>query len=112
MARRYAYENKLNGIVVPNPDAWLGIIVAGKTYVDLRESFQELGLDEAELRRCGVRVLKIGMLFPLEQRILHEFARGLDEILVVEEKRPFLEMFAKNILYGQARAPRIVGKFD
>src|ERR1700730_14800987 len=112
MARRYAYENKLNEIAVPNPDAWLGIVVAGKTYVDLRKSYQEWGLDETALRRRGIRVLKIGMLFPLEPRIVHEFARGLEEILVVEEKRPFLEMFAKNILYGQARAPRIVGKYD
>jgi indolepyruvate ferredoxin oxidoreductase len=112
VARRYARENKLNRIVFPNPNAWLGIITAGKTYHDLRQSFLELGLDDAALRRYGVRILKMGMLFPMEPTIVREFAQGLEEIFVIEEKRPFLEMFAKNALYGSANAPRIVGKFD
>jgi indolepyruvate ferredoxin oxidoreductase len=54
----------------------------------------------------------MGMLFPMEPTVVREFAKGLEEIFVIEEKRPFLEMFAKNALYGQANAPRIVGKFD
>jgi indolepyruvate ferredoxin oxidoreductase len=112
VAKRYARENRLNNVVFPNPDAWLGIMTAGKTYNDLRQSFLELGLDDAALRRYGVRILKMGMLFPMEPAIVREFAQGLEEILVIEEKRPFLEMFAKNVLYGQAQAPRIVGKFD
>ena len=112
VAKRYARENKLNNVVFPNPDAWLGIITAGKTYNDLRQSFLELGLDDDALRRYGVRILKMGMLFPMEPTIVREFAQGLEEILVIEEKRPFLEMFAKNVLYGMANAPRIVGKFD
>jgi len=112
IAKRYAAANKLNRVVFPNPDAWLGIITAGKTYNDLRQTFLELGLDDAALRRHGVRILKMGMLFPMEPQVVREFARGLEEIFVVEEKRPFLEMFAKNVLYGMANAPRIVGKFD
>ena len=70
------------------------------------------GLDDAALRRYGIRVLKMGMLFPMEPTIVREFAEGLEEIFVIEEKRPFLEMFAKQVLYGRANAPRIVGKFD
>ncbi len=112
VAKRYAAANKLNQIVFENRDAWLGIITAGKTYHDLRQCFLELGLDDAALRRYGIRILKMGMLFPMEPQIVREFARGLEEIFVVEEKRPFLEMFAKNVLYGMANAPRIVGKFD
>ncbi|TMP98988.1 MAG: 2-oxoacid ferredoxin oxidoreductase, partial [Verrucomicrobia bacterium] len=112
VAKRYARENKLNNVVFANPDAWLGIITAGKTYNDLRQSFLELGLDDAALRRYGVRILKMGMLFPMEPSIVRDFAQGLEEIFVIEEKRPFLEMFAKNVLYGRANAPRIVGKFD
>jgi indolepyruvate ferredoxin oxidoreductase len=112
VARRYARENRLNNVVFPNPDAWLGIITAGKTYNDLRQCFLELGLTDEALRRFGVRILKMGMLFPMEPTIVREFARGLEEIFVIEEKRPFLEMFAKNVLYGSANAPRIVGKFD
>ena len=71
-----------------------------------------LGLDDAALKRYGIRILRMGMLFPMEPTIVREFARGLEEIFVIEEKRPFLEMFAKNVLYGMANAPRIVGKFD
>jgi indolepyruvate ferredoxin oxidoreductase len=112
VAKRYARENNLNRVVFDNPDAWLGIITAGKTYNDLRQSFLELGLDDAALRRYGIRILKMGMLFPMEPNSVRDFARGLEEILVIEEKRPFLEMFAKNVLYGTANAPRIVGKFD
>lgn len=112
VARRYARENNLNNVVFPNADAWLGIITAGKTYHDLCQAFLEMGLDEAALRRYGIRILKMGMLFPMEPTVVREFAQGLEEIFVIEEKRPFLEMFAKNVLYGSANAPRIVGKFD
>jgi indolepyruvate ferredoxin oxidoreductase len=112
VAKRYAAANKLNNVVFENSDAWLGIITAGKTYNDLRQCFLELGLDDAALRRYGIRILKMGMLFPMEPTVVRDFARGLEEIFVIEEKRPFLEMFAKNVLYGMANAPRIVGKFD
>ncbi len=112
LARRYAWENKLNRIVLPTSDAWLGILTSGKTYYDVRQALGELGLEEAALRRYGIRILKMGMLFPMEPRIVREFARGLEEILVVEEKRPFLEMFSKDILYGLADRPRVVGKLD
>jgi indolepyruvate ferredoxin oxidoreductase len=112
VAKRYARENKLNNVVFENRDAWLGIITAGKTYNDLNQAFLEMGLDAAALRHYGVRILKMGMLFPMEPTVVREFAQGLEEIFVIEEKRPFLEMFAKNVLYGTANAPRIVGKFD
>ncbi|CAG2134402.1 indolepyruvate ferredoxin oxidoreductase family protein [Cupriavidus numazuensis] len=112
VAKRYARENRLNNVVFGNADAWLGIITAGKTYNDLRQAFLELGFDDDALRRYGIRILKMGMLFPMEPTIVREFARGLEEIFVIEEKRPFLEMFAKDVLYGSANAPRIVGKFD
>ncbi len=112
LARRYAWENKLNRIVAPNPQAWLGIVTAGKTYYDVRQALTELGLDAAALQRCGIRILKMGLLFPMEPRIIREFGRGLQEILVIEEKRPFLEMFCKDILYSQVDRPRVVGKFD
>ena len=112
VAKRYARENNLNNVVFKNPDAWLGIMTAGKTYNDLMQAFLEMGLDADALRRYGIRVLKMGMLFPMEPTIVREFAEGLEEIFVIEEKRPFLEMFAKQVLYGRANAPRIVGKFD
>jgi indolepyruvate ferredoxin oxidoreductase len=112
LARRYAYENKLNRITVPSPNAWLGIVTSGKTYYDVRQALVELGLDDGALRRYGIRILKIGMLFPMEPRIVREFGRGLQEILVVEEKRSFLEMFCKDVLYGMTDRPQVVGKVD
>ncbi|MBK6653565.1 indolepyruvate ferredoxin oxidoreductase family protein [Zoogloea sp.] len=112
VAKRYARANKLNNVVFENRDAWLGIMTAGKTYNDLKQAFLEMGLDDEALRRYGIRILKMGMLFPMEPTIVREFAEGLEEIFVIEEKRPFLEMFAKQVLYGRANAPRIVGKFD
>jgi TPP-dependent indolepyruvate ferredoxin oxidoreductase alpha subunit len=104
VAKRYARENKLNNVVFENPDAWLGIMTAGKTYNDLMQAFLEMGLDDDALRRYGIRILKMGMLFPMEPTIVREFAEGLEEIFVIEEKRPFLEMFAKQVLYGRANA--------
>ncbi|MBI2276421.1 MAG: indolepyruvate ferredoxin oxidoreductase family protein [Dechloromonas sp.] len=112
VAKRYARANNLNNVVFRNPDAWLGIITAGKTYNDLNQAFLEMGLDDAALRQYGIRILKMGMLFPMEPTVVRDFAQGLEEIFVIEEKRPFLEMFAKEVLYGTANAPRIVGKFD
>ncbi len=111
-ARLYAEANHLNRITVTAPDAWLGIVAAGKTYYDVREALAQLGLDDEALRRHGVRLLKIGLLFPLEPRIVREFARGLQDLMVIEEKRPFLELFVRNLLYDAADHPRVVGKHD
>ncbi|MCB5944683.1 indolepyruvate ferredoxin oxidoreductase family protein [Acidocella sp. KAb 2-4] len=110
--KRYAAANNLNRVVLRNENAWLGIITAGKTYHDVKQAFFELGLNDDDLKRLGVRILKMGMLFPMEPSVVRDFAQGLEEIFVIEEKRPFLEMFAKNVLYGTANAPRVVGKFD
>jgi len=111
-ARAFAAANHLNRIVVPSPGAWLGIAAAGKTYHDLREALGEIGLDDAALAHHGIRLLKIGMLFPMERDIVRRFARGLEEILVVEEKRAFVELFVRDVLYNEPDRPRVVGKYD
>ncbi|HSE93866.1 MAG TPA: indolepyruvate ferredoxin oxidoreductase family protein, partial [Methylomirabilota bacterium] len=111
-ARAFAAANGINRITVPTPGAWLGIAAAGKTYYDLREALRDLGLDDEALRRYGIRLLKIGMLFPMEPGIVHEFARGLEELLVIEEKRAFTELFIRDVLYNLAERPRVVGKQD
>jgi indolepyruvate ferredoxin oxidoreductase len=111
-AKAFAAANRLNRVTLDTPDAWLGIAAPGKTYYDLREALHELGLDDAALRRHGIRLLKIGMLFPMEPGIVREFARGLEELLVVEEKRAFCELFIRDILYNQAERPRVTGKYD
>jgi indolepyruvate ferredoxin oxidoreductase len=111
-AKMFAASNRLNRITIPTPAAWLGIAAPGKTYYDLREALAELGLDNAALRQYGIRLLKIEMLFPMEPGTVREFARGLEEILVVEEKRAFCELFIRDILYNQAVRPRVIGKSD
>jgi indolepyruvate ferredoxin oxidoreductase len=111
-AKAFAATHKLNRITVPTPNAWLGIAAPGKTYYDLREALAELGLDDAALRHHGIRLLKIGMLFPMEPTIVREFAAGLEELLVVEEKRAFCELFIRDVLYNQAVRPSVFGKRD
>src|SRR5215217_6360442 len=111
LALAYARENGLNRIEGARR-AWLGIVVPGKTYYDLMHALRELGLEGGALERAGIRILKLGMISPLEPEIAREFARGLHEVLVAEEKGPFVETLLKDALYGSADAPRIVGKRD
>jgi indolepyruvate ferredoxin oxidoreductase len=111
-AKLFAAANGINRITLDTADAWLGIAAAGKTYYDVREALGELGLDDEALRRHGIRLLKIGMLFPMEPGIVRQFARGLEEILVVEEKRSFVEMLVRDVLYNDAAHPLVVGKRD
>ena len=111
-AKAFAVANRINQITVPTPGAWLGIVAAGKTYYDLRQGLRDLGLDDDALQRHGIRLLKIGMLFPMEPGIIRKFARGLEELFVIEEKRGLMELFIRDILYNQAERPRVVGKRD
>ncbi|MGH1493245.1 MAG: indolepyruvate ferredoxin oxidoreductase family protein, partial [Acidimicrobiales bacterium] len=111
-ANEFIAHNKLNKQTVDTADAKLGFVAAGKTYYDLRAAFDQLGLDEAELRRRGIRIFKPAVVWPLEPTSVREFADGLDTIVVVEEKRAFVEMFAREALYGQTNAPKILGKRD
>ncbi|MFB9676469.1 indolepyruvate ferredoxin oxidoreductase family protein [Streptosporangium vulgare] len=109
LARAYARENGLNRVTADPRDAWLGVVASGTAYHDVREGFRKLGVTPEE---AGVRLLRIGMLWPLDPEIVRTFARGLSEILVVEEKAPLLETSVKDILYGTADAPRVLGKLD
>jgi indolepyruvate ferredoxin oxidoreductase len=111
LALAYARENEVNRIEGAK-DAWLGIVAGGKPYHDLMHALRNLGLGEGALERAGIRILKLGMVWPLEQEIVREFAHGLGEILVVEEKGPFLETHMKEALYGVQGAPLVHGKRD
>jgi indolepyruvate ferredoxin oxidoreductase len=112
LARQYAALNGLNPVSLPTRDAWLGIVAPGKVYYELLQALRDLGLDQRDLEHHGVRLMKVGMLYPHDRGSFREFARGLDEVLVVEEKLPFLETALRDALYGTADAPRIVGKCD
>ena len=112
LARQYATLNQLNPVTVGTRDAWLGVVAAGKVYYELVQALADLGLDQRALERAGIRLMKIGMLYPHDREAFRAFGRGLQEILVVEEKLPFLETALRDALYGTADAPRIVGKHD
>ncbi len=113
-ALAYARANKLNQIIWDSPHARIGIITAGKAYLDTRQALADLGIDEQTAAELGIRLYKIGMTWPLEADGVHHFAQGLDEILVVEEKRQILEYALKEELYSMkdGERPRVVGKFD
>ena len=117
-ALAYARANGLNRIVIDSPGAdkpaRLGIITAGKSYLDVRQAFDELGIDDALAAEIGIRLYKVGMVWPLESEGVRQFADGLEEILVVEEKRQLLEYQLKEELYNWREdvRPRVIGKFD
>ena len=114
-ALAYARLNGVNRIAVRSGDDRIGLVAAGKTYLDLRNALRLMGLDDADLQRAGIRILKLGMVYPLDREILERFitdtaAGELDEVIVVEEKRDFIETMMRDMLYRHPRAPRIVGK--
>jgi len=113
-ARAFARANNLNQVMLDSPSPRLGIITTGKSYLDVRQALNDLGLDEELCAQIGLRLLKVGMSWPLEPVSVHEFARGLDEILVVEEKRSIIEDQLTGQLYNWPvdKRPRVVGEFD
>jgi indolepyruvate ferredoxin oxidoreductase len=113
-ALAYVRANKLDRIEIDSPHARFGIMTAGKAYLDVRQALADLGLDDETCARIGVRLYKVGCVWPLEAQGAHAFAHGLEEILVVEEKRQILEYAIKEELYNwpDAQRPRVYGKFD
>jgi indolepyruvate ferredoxin oxidoreductase len=111
----YARTNGLDKIVWNTEKPRLGIATTGKSFGDVMQALADLGIDERVARDIGLRVYKIAMSWPLEPQGARRFAEGLEEILVVEEKRQVIEYQIKEELYtwdAGKRAPRIVGKFD
>lgn len=113
-ALAYARANKLNRVVVDSQAPRFGVAATGKSYTDLREAMGLLGIDDAYADELGLRVFRIDMTWPLEPQGVVEFARGLEEVLVIEEKRPFVETQIKEQLFNwdHARRPRVIGKYD
>jgi indolepyruvate ferredoxin oxidoreductase len=113
-ALAFARENKLNKIVIDSDKPKLGIITSGKSYLDVLQAFDDLGISEQQAGEIGIRVYKVGMPWPLEPVKTHEFATGLEEILVVEEKRSVMEDQLTGQLYNWPvdERPQVVGEYD
>ncbi|NMH95829.1 indolepyruvate ferredoxin oxidoreductase family protein [Pseudonocardia acidicola] len=112
MLRAFLAANPINTVEVDTPGAWLGIVAGGKAFTDVRQALRDLGLDDDGLRRAGITLLRLGMIHPIERDLLREFATGLDTVLVVEEKTPFVESAVRDVLYGLADAPAVIGSAD
>src|SRR5574339_238782 len=111
-ALAYVRANGMDRIVWDSPRARFGIVTTGKSFGDTMQALADLGIDERVARDIGLRVYKVAMSWPLEPQGAKRFAEGLEESLVVEEKRQLIEYQIKEELYNVARAPRVVGKFD
>ncbi|MGH8384265.1 MAG: indolepyruvate ferredoxin oxidoreductase family protein [Pseudomonas sp.] len=109
----YARKNGIDRLVMNSPKAKIGIITSGKSYLDVCQALKLLGIDEHRAEQLGLRVHKVGMVWPLDAEGVRQFAEGLDEIVVVEEKRHLIEYQLKEELYNWRAdvRPRIVGKF-
>jgi indolepyruvate ferredoxin oxidoreductase len=109
----FVRANRLNHNVTSGGAApKIGIITTGKSYLDVRQAFDELGIDEVACNELGIRLYKVGCPWPLSRRELEEFAQGLALIIVVEEKRSLIEVQVREELYGTANQPVVVGKKD
>ena len=106
LAKLYARVNGLNRVIHASPDARIGVIASGTTAHDVLTALHDLGFHGD----APVRVLQIGMIYPLDEHTVREFAHGLSEIIVLEDKLPFLERLVKDALYGSASAPPVHGK--
>jgi indolepyruvate ferredoxin oxidoreductase len=105
--------SRLNKIITSGgPNARIGVITSGKSYLDVRQAMDDLGIDETAANRLGLRIMKLACTWPIEPQGLREFARGLDLIIVVEEKRSLIEVQLREELYGSPAQPVCVGKKD
>ncbi len=109
----FARKNKIDRIVIDSPKPRFGIITAGKSYGDVRQALIDLGITDEVAAEIGLRVYKVGMTWPIEPENLRAAVEGLEEVLVVEEKREFIEYQLKQYVYNWGKRPKvIVGKYD
>ena len=113
LAIEYAALNRLNHATVNPADAWIGIVASGITYRELREALRRLGLaHDTDIAAAGIRLMCMHMPIPFSPERARNFARGLEEVFVVEEKQPNIESLIKDALYNEALRPRVTGKYD
>ncbi|MDR3509350.1 MAG: indolepyruvate ferredoxin oxidoreductase family protein [Caulobacteraceae bacterium] len=111
-ALAFVRANGFDRLLIDPPKARFGVLAAGKAYVHVRQALIDLGVDDDQARRLGIRLYKPGLVWPLEPTGALAFARGLEEVLVVEERRDLVESQLKQICYDLPDRPRILGKRD
>ncbi|QPZ89764.1 indolepyruvate ferredoxin oxidoreductase family protein [Thioclava electrotropha] len=108
-AEAFARANRIDNRVWGKPGAKIGLVAAGKNWLDLTHALSLLGIDEAEAERLGITTYKIGQTFPLDMTSFHEWAEGLELIIVVEEKRKLIEVQVKEAIFDDRRGRRVYG---
>jgi len=110
LARTYGTLNGLNRVIVDPDRAWLTIMAAGRVFHDVVEALASLGFDNGRLADSGIRLAQVSMPYPMDPEFVRRACRDVEQLLVVEEKRPFIETFAQTALYGGPHQPQILGK--
>ncbi|WP_092808315.1 indolepyruvate ferredoxin oxidoreductase family protein [Rhodococcus globerulus] len=111
-ARAYIRSNGINRVSVRGDHDWLGVIASGNTYQNLRRGLSDAGFGTTELQDAGIRLIELRAPWPLHRDDIREFTNGLDRVLVLEEKRAFVEPEISSALYGQPNQPELIGKYD
>jgi indolepyruvate ferredoxin oxidoreductase len=112
LAQRYIEQNNINVEVVSSSNAWLTIVASGYTAELVMAALDVLGLSPTAAAELGIRVLKLRALHPFDTAAIRRVARGVGTVLVVEEKRAYIEMLVRDALYGSAERPAVIGKLD
>src|SRR5436309_4329616 len=109
----FVRANKLNKYITSGGRRpKIGVITVGKSYLDVRQALDQLGIDEVKCNDLGLRLFKIGCPWPISRAELRDFAKGLELIIVVEEKRSLIEVQVREELYGIPNPPVVIGKRD
>ena len=108
----FARANGIDRIALDSPHARFGIAVRGKAYAVLRQALEDAGISEAFAREQGLRIWKVGLAWPLDAEAARAFAEGLEEILVIEDRRPVMEWQLRDALFHAPVRPRVTGKKD
>ncbi|MBW3605903.1 MAG: indolepyruvate ferredoxin oxidoreductase family protein, partial [Actinobacteria bacterium] len=113
LAYRYGVDNGLNRVTVDPPEAWIGLVATGYTYYQMLDALRRLGFDDLDaVAAAGIRLLHLRLPVPFDRALVADFARDLDEVVVVEEKNPTLERLVRDALYDASVRPRVLGKRD
>ena len=111
-ARDYGRRHGLNRVVFEPDRPRTALVAPGPAFATLRRALSQLGIGDAELEQLGIRLVKLGLVWPLHADDVRAFAAGVDELIVIEDKRPFVERQLRDLLYGVSDPPRVLGKHD